>query len=61
MDLPGGDSDQLFESLRQLSKLPDETVLYPGHDYGGGSHQSLGETKQANPYLRIPTIETWRP
>ena len=60
VDLPGGNPDQLYESLQKLAALPDDVILFPGHDYGGGPHRSLGETKQMNPYLRIPSLEMWR-
>ena len=60
VDLPGGNPDQLYESLKRLSSLPDDVVLFPGHNYGGGPHQTLGETRKTNPYLRIPTLEMWR-
>jgi hydroxyacylglutathione hydrolase len=59
VDLPGSDPDEMFASLRKLADLPDDTVLYPGHDYGGGPHRTLAETKRMNPYLRIPTLEMW--
>jgi glyoxylase-like metal-dependent hydrolase (beta-lactamase superfamily II) len=59
VDLPGSDPDQMYESLRKLASLPDDTVLYPGHDYGGGPHRTLAETKQVNAYLRIPNLEMW--
>ena len=60
VDLPGGNPDQLYESLQKLAALPDDVILFPGHDYGGGPHRSLEETKQMNPYLRIPSLEMWR-
>ncbi|MCE2392082.1 MAG: MBL fold metallo-hydrolase [Proteobacteria bacterium] len=60
VDLPGADPDQMYASLQKLNGLPEGTVLFPGHDYGGGPHASLGETRQINPYLRIPDLETWR-
>ena len=60
VDLPGADPDQMYRSLEKLNALPDQTILFPGHDYGGGSHRSLEETRQMNPYLRIPDIESWR-
>ncbi len=60
VDLPGSDPEQMFHSLRRLAELPDEVVLFPGHNYGGGPQQELGETKKMNPYLRIPTLEMWR-
>jgi glyoxylase-like metal-dependent hydrolase (beta-lactamase superfamily II) len=60
VDLPGADSEQMYHSLRQLNELPDETLLLPGHDYGGGSSRTMGETKKMNPYLQIDSLERWR-
>lgn len=59
VDLPGSDPDAMYESLRKLASLPDDIVLYPGHDYGGGPRRTMAETKRMNPYLRIPTLEMW--
>ncbi len=60
-DLPGGDSDALYESLTQrLAKLPDETVLYPGHMYSADSYATMGQTRSSNYVFRLPTIEQWR-
>ena len=60
VDLPGGDAEQLYESLTQkLAKLPDDTVLYPGHDYGHAPSAPLGDVRRDNPYLAIPTLERW--
>jgi glyoxylase-like metal-dependent hydrolase (beta-lactamase superfamily II) len=60
VDLPGGDPDEMYRSLQKLNSLPANTVVFPGHDYGGGSHRSLEETRRINPYLRIPDLESWR-
>ena len=60
VDLPGADPDDMFRSLQKLNSLPGDTVLYPGHDYGGGPHLPLSETRRVNPYLRIPDLKTWR-
>ena len=60
VDLPGADADEMFRSLQKLAALPDDTILFPGHNYGGGPHASLGDTKKMNTYLRIPTLEMWR-
>jgi len=60
VDLPGSDPDQMFESMRRLAGLPDDTILYPGHNYAEIPHSTLGEEKRTNPYLRIPTLEMWR-
>ena len=60
VDLPGSDPDRMYESLRRLASLPDETVLLPGHHYSDAPRATLGETKKGNFYLRVPDIETWR-
>jgi glyoxylase-like metal-dependent hydrolase (beta-lactamase superfamily II) len=60
VDLPGSDPDQMYESLRRLATLPDETVLYPGHNYGEVPTSTIAGEKELNPYLRIPTLEMWR-
>jgi glyoxylase-like metal-dependent hydrolase (beta-lactamase superfamily II) len=52
-DLPGGNSAALFDSLhRVLGTCSDDTVLYPGHDYGDVPISSLGRERSFNPYLR---------
>ena len=59
-DLPGGDPAALYESLTQkLAKLPDDTVLYPGHDYGRTPTSTIADQKQTNYAMRIPSIEAW--
>lgn len=60
VDLPGSDSEQMYHSLRKLNELPEETILLPGHDYGGGTSRTMNETKKMNPYLQIDTLERWR-
>ncbi|MCP4005147.1 MAG: MBL fold metallo-hydrolase [bacterium] len=60
VDLPGANPDDMYRSICQLADLPDDTILFPGHDYGGGANRSMAETKKVNPYLRIPDLETWR-
>jgi hydroxyacylglutathione hydrolase len=47
-DLPGGDYDMLMRSIREvLFRLPDNTVVYPGH----GPSTTIGDEKQFNPFL----------
>ena len=60
VDLPGSDSEQMYHSLQKLNELPEETILLPGHDYGGGTSRTMAETKKMNPYLQIDTLERWR-
>ena len=60
-DLPGGDSDELYYSLTQrLARVPDDTVLYPGHLYSPEPHATMGETRTRNYVYRLPTLEQWR-
>lgn len=60
VDLPGGDPEQMYHSLTQvLSKLPDQTVLYPGHNYAQKPQSTIGEEKRENVYLRIKSLADW--
>ncbi len=47
-DLPGGDRPTLGASIRRLMQLPDETVVWPGHDYGPSSFSTIGWEKRNN-------------
>jgi glyoxylase-like metal-dependent hydrolase (beta-lactamase superfamily II) len=48
-DLPGGDGDQMFASLRdRILPLADETVVLPGH----GPATTIGQERASNPFLR---------
>lgn len=51
-DLPGGDAGAHFESLKRLAALPDNLVVYPGHEYRNRRPSSLGEQKQRNPFFK---------
>jgi glyoxylase-like metal-dependent hydrolase (beta-lactamase superfamily II) len=57
-DLPGGDPEKMYHSLTQrLMRLPDETVLYPGHNYSDRPTSTLKDEKTNNPFLLIPSLE----
>jgi glyoxylase-like metal-dependent hydrolase (beta-lactamase superfamily II) len=61
VDLPGGDVDAMYESLTgRLAKLPAETVLFPGHDYGPSRTSTIGDELARNYYLRVSSLEDWR-
>lgn len=48
-DFQQGDSTKLYESLhKQLFTLPDDTIVYPCHDYKGRTASTIGEEKQFN-------------
>ena len=50
-DFPGGDAPTLWRSLQRLAALPEETRVYPGHDYGQTPTSTIGWEKTTNPYL----------
>jgi glyoxylase-like metal-dependent hydrolase (beta-lactamase superfamily II) len=61
VDLPGGDPDEMYRTLTQrLARLPETTVLYPGHDYGPTETSTLGQERRENAYLRLRSLEDWR-
>jgi hydroxyacylglutathione hydrolase len=47
-DLPGSNAAQMIESLRRLSEVPDETILYPGHRYSVASSATMDVVKKTN-------------
>jgi len=47
-DLPGGHRPTLGASIRRLMELPDETVVWPGHDYGPTPNSTIGWEKRNN-------------
>ncbi|MDH3359642.1 MAG: MBL fold metallo-hydrolase [Desulfobulbaceae bacterium] len=50
-DFPGGDPKQLLSSIKEhLLTLPPDTVVWPGHGYGGAK-STIGEEKASNPFL----------
>lgn len=60
VDLPGGDSEEMYRTLTQrLSKIQNEIILYPGHNYGGAASAPLGEVRETNSYLQIRRLEDW--
>jgi rhodanese-related sulfurtransferase len=51
-DFPGGDAGAQYDSItRKLFVLPDETLVFPGHDYRGNTHSTIGEEKRLNPRI----------
>lgn len=56
-DLPGGSDKDLFESLQKLKRLPPQTVVLPGHDYGRVPNATLAEQLETNPTLKARTLK----
>ncbi len=57
VDLPGSNAEEMYLSLTQrLMNLPDETILFPGHNYADKSTSTIGEQKTTNPYLQFHAL-----
>ena len=59
-DFQNGDPRQQYESIfGRLLKLPDETLVYPAHDYKGDTVSTIGEEKAHNPRLQVRSMEEY--
>ncbi len=59
-DLPGGDLDTMLDTLaNRLCKLPDSTIIFPGHNYHHLHCDSLEHQKQSNPYLSQEYLQSF--
>jgi len=59
-DFQGGDTSVMWRSLQRVAALPEETRVYPGHDYGATPTSTIGHERETNPYLRCKTFEEFR-
>jgi len=51
-DLPGGSMETLLRSIKdRILSLPDETIIWPGHDYGRSPKSTIALEKSHNPYI----------
>jgi hydroxyacylglutathione hydrolase len=58
VDFPGGSPEQMYYSLTQkLMALPDDMILFPGHNYAPLKHATMGEQKKTNPYLQFSSLK----
>ena len=59
-DFQNGSSKDAYHSLfHKLLKLPDETILYPGHDYNGKKSSTIGKEKEHNPRLQVENVDQY--
>ena len=59
-DFQNGNSKDAYNSLfNKLLKLPDETLLYPAHDYKGETVSTIGKEKKFNPRLQVRNVEDY--
>ena len=59
-DFAGGDVSAMWRSLQRVADLPEETRVYPGHDYGATPTSTIGHERETNTYLRCRTFEEFR-
>ena len=59
-DFQGGSSKDSYNSIfNKLLKLPEETLLYPAHDYNGKNVSSIGKEKKFNPRLQVRSVNEY--
>jgi len=59
-DLPGGDPEELYRSLHGvLATVPDDTVLFPGHQYSIDPSAPLGDVRTHNFVFRPKSAQEW--
>jgi len=59
-DFQNGDPRAQYNSIfNKLLKLPDETLVYPAHDYKGETVSTIGEEKFFNPRLRVKSVDEY--
>ena len=59
-DFQNGDSKDAYNSIfNKLLKLPDETFLYPAHDYKGEKVSTIGKEKKQNPRLQVSRVDEY--
>ncbi|WP_415285087.1 MBL fold metallo-hydrolase [Candidatus Pelagibacter sp. Uisw_130] len=59
-DFQGGNPEDSYNSIfNRLLKLPEETLLYPAHDYNGQTVSSIGKEQKFNPRLQVNSINEY--
>ena len=59
-DFQNGDPRAQYDSIfGKLLKLPDETLVYPAHDYKGDTVSTIGEEKAFNPRLQVKSVQEY--
>ncbi len=59
-DFQNGNAKEAYNSIfNRLLKLPEETLLYPAHDYKGEKVSTIGKEKKQNPRLQVNSIDEY--
>lgn len=56
VDLPGSNPEDMYRSLGTLAQLPDQTILFPGHNYADRPRSTIGDEKRSNMMLRFKSL-----
>ncbi len=59
-DFQNGNAKDAYDSIfNKLLKLPEETLLYPAHDYNGKKVSTIGKEKKHNPRLQVKSVDEY--
>ena len=59
-DFQNGSAEKAYDSIfNKLFKLPEETTIYPAHDYNGKKSSTIGAEKRNNPRLQVKSAEAY--
>ena len=59
-DFQNGSSKDAYNSIfNRLLKLPEDTILYPGHDYNGKESSTIGNERKFNPRLQVKNVDEY--
>ena len=59
-DFQNGNAHAQYDSIfNRLLKLPDDTLVYPAHDYKGDMVSTIGEEKRFNPRLNVKSVDEY--
>jgi glyoxylase-like metal-dependent hydrolase (beta-lactamase superfamily II)/rhodanese-related sulfurtransferase len=59
-DFQNGSAREQYESIfNRLLRLPDETLVFPAHDYKGDTVSTIGEERRCNPRLQVANVDEY--
>ena len=59
-DFQNGNANDSYESIfNKLLKLPEDTLIYPAHDYNGRKNSTIKEEKNNNPRLQVKSVNQY--
>ena len=59
-DFQNGNARQQYDSIfNKLLKLPENTIVFPAHDYNGKKHSTIGSERNNNPRLQVNSVDQY--